>query len=266
MDPITKIGVFDSGLGGLTVLNEICRYTRGLELTYFGDIARVPYGSRTPETITRYARQDMRFLLSQGVQAVVIACGTVSANCLPILRETFALPMLGVIEPSADDALAQSRNKRIGVIGTKATIDSRSYERAIREKCPDAVVFSKACPLFVPLVENGFAPEDPISVMTVERYLAAFRDTGVDTVIMGCTHYPFLVETFRRQMPEVTFIHSGAALSRRLQRELPLGEGTGEDTVRYFFSDEDPGFLDTARNSLDCLHIDATRRICIDEY
>ena len=128
------------------------------------------------------------------------------------------------------------------------------------------MVFSKACPLFVPLVENGFAPEDPISVMTVERYLAAFRDTGVDTVIMGCTHYPFLVETFRRQMPEVTFIHSGAALSRRLQRELPLGEGMGEDTVRYFFSDEDPGFLDTARNSLDCLHIDATRRICIDEY
>lgn len=268
MKPVTKIGVFDSGLGGLTVLNEICRYTRGLELIYFGDTARVPYGSRPAETITRYACQDVRFLLSQGVEAVVIACGTVSANCMDTLRETFDLPILGVIEPSVEAALEQSKNKRIGVLGTKATVDSRAYEKCIRRNCPEAVVFSKACPLFVPLVENGFAAEDPITVMTVERYLSAFKDSGVDTVIMGCTHYPFLAETLRRQMPGVAFIHSGVALSQGLQRELKLhsGERKEENRVRYCFSDEDTGFLDIAKEHLDCLRIQKPQLIRIDNY
>ena len=185
MGTLKRLGVFDSGLGGLTVLNEVCKYNSGLDVVYFGDTARVPYGSRTVETINRYAEQDVRFLLSQGVQAILIACGTVSTNCLPALKKSFSLPIVGVIDAGCQAALQASKTKRIGVIGTRATVNSHAYERRIRELCPEAKTWGVECPLFVPLIENGFAPDDPITEMTVERYLSAFQGTGVDTVIMG---------------------------------------------------------------------------------
>ena len=148
MSTLKRLGVFDSGLGGLTVLNEVCKYNPGLDVVYFGDTARVPYGSRTVETINRYAEQDVRFLLSQGVEAILIACGTVSTNCLPSLQSIFTLPIVGVIDAGCQAALRASKAKRIGVIGTRATVNSRAYELRIRELCPEAKTWGVECPLF----------------------------------------------------------------------------------------------------------------------
>ena len=261
-----RLGVFDSGLGGLTVLNEICKYNGGLDVVYFGDTARVPYGSRTVETINRYAEQDVRFLLSQGVEAILIACGTVSTNCLPALQGTFSLPIVGVIDAGCQAALKASATKRIGVIGTRATVNSRAYERRIQELCPEARTWGVECPLFVPLIENGFAPDDPITEMTVERYLSAFRGTGVDTIIMGCTHYPFLYDTLERHMPEVTFINVGKALSFGLKEHFELPRNGEPNRVSYFVSDEDTGFLDIARRYLDAVTADNVRKVNIDQF
>ncbi|MBQ6146984.1 MAG: glutamate racemase [Clostridia bacterium] len=266
MSTLKRLGVFDSGLGGLTVLNEICKYNSGLDVVYFGDTARVPYGSRTVETINRYAEQDVRFLLSQGVEAILIACGTVSTNCLPTLQKSFSLPIVGVIEAGCQSALKLSKSKRIGVIGTRATVNSRAYERRIRELCPEAQTWGVECPLFVPLIENGFAPDDPITEMTVERYLSSFRDTGVDTIIMGCTHYPFLKNTLQKHMPEVTFINVGKALSYDLREHFDLPEEGAPNHVSYFVSDEDTGFLDIARRYLDAVSAENVQKVNIDQY
>ena len=266
MGTLKRLGVFDSGLGGLTVLNEICKYNGGLDVVYFGDTARVPYGSRTVETIIRYAEQDVRFLLSQGVEAILIACGTVSTNCLPALQQAFSLPIVGVIDAGCQAALKASAAKRIGVIGTRATVNSRAYERRIRELCSGARTWGVECPLFVPLIENGFAPDDPITEMTVERYLSAFQGTGVDTIIMGCTHYPFLSETLERHMPEVTFINVGKALSFGLKEHFELPVDGAPNRVSYFVSDEDTGFLDIARRYLDAVTAENVQKVNIDQF
>ena len=266
MGTLKRLGVFDSGLGGLTVLNEVCKYNSGLDVVYFGDTARVPYGSRTVETINRYAEQDVRFLLSQGVQAILIACGTVSTNCLPALKKSFSLPIVGVIDAGCQAALQASKTKRIGVIGTRATVNSHAYERRIRELCPKAKTWGVECPLFVPLIENGFAPDDPITEMTVERYLSAFQGTGVDTVIMGCTHYPFLANTLERHMPDVTFVNVGKAISFGLRQDFDLPESGASNQVSYFVSDEDTGFLDIARRYLDAVSADNVQKVNIDQF
>ena len=266
MNSITKIGVFDSGLGGLTVLNEICKYNRGLELIYFGDTARVPYGSRTVEIITHYAEQDVGFLLSKGVEAIVIACGTVSTNSLPALQKSFSLPITGIINASAEAALLSSQNKRIGVIGTRATINSGAYEKRIKELCPEARVTSLECPLFVPLIENGFAPDDPITVMTAQRYLSGFKGTDVDTIIMGCTHYPFLYSTLKGILPEVNFINAGKALAFSLQKDLKLTENKEPCRVSYYVSDADTGFLAIARKYLDAVKAETVTKIDIEQF
>ncbi len=266
MGTLKRLGVFDSGLGGLTVLNEICKYNTGLDVVYFGDTARVPYGSRTVETITRYAEQDVRFLLSQGVEAILIACGTVSTNCLPALKKSFSLPIVGVIDAGCQAALQASKTKRIGVIGTRATVNSRAYERRIQELCPKAKTWGVECPLFVPLIENGFAPDDPITQMTVERYLSAFQGTDVDTIIMGCTHYPFLANTLEKFMPEVTFINVGKALSYGLKQNFDLPQSGAPNQVSYYVSDEDTGFLDIARRYLDAVSAENVQKVNIDQF
>ena len=266
MSILKRLGVFDSGLGGLTVLNEVCKYNPGLDVVYFGDTARVPYGSRTVETINRYAEQDVRFLLSQGVEAILIACGTVSTNCLPSLQSIFTLPIVGVIDAGCQAALRASKAKRIGVIGTRATVNSRAYELRIRELCPEAKTWGVECPLFVPLIENGFAPDDPITVMTVERYLSQFKGTGVDTIIMGCTHYPFLASTLQKILPDVTFINVGKALSHRLRVDFELPVSSEPSRVSYFVSDEDTGFLQIARTYLDAVSADEVQKVNIDKF
>ena len=196
----------------------------------------------------------------------MIACGTVSTNCLPALQETFSLPIVGVIDAGCQAALKASASKRIGVIGTRATVNSRAYERRIRELCPEALTWGVECPLFVPLIENGFSPDDPITEMTVERYLSAFQGTGVDTIIMGCTHYPFLYETLERHMPEVAFINVGKALSFGLKEHFELPQNGAPNHVSYFVSDEDTGFLDIARRYLDAVTAENVQKVNIDQF
>ncbi len=266
MECITKLGVFDSGLGGLTVLNEICKYNTGLDITYFGDTARVPYGSRTTETITRYAEQDVRFLLSCGVEAIVIACGTVSATCLHQLRKRYRIPIIGVIEPAAKQAAGFTKTGHIGVIGTKATIKSDAYAKEIKSVRPECRITGIACPLFVPLIENGFAPDDPIVKLTVQRYLTALLETDIDTLILGCTHYPFLYDTIRETLPAIHLINIGTALAKSLPAVFPLSESKTENKVAYYVSDPDTEFQRIANASLDTVRAEKVSKTNIEQY
>ena len=287
-----KLGIFDSGLGGLTVLNELCKYNPGLDIVYFGDTARVPYGSRSPETILRYAVQDVEFLLRQGTQAILVACGTVSATALPALREKFSVPIFGVIETACRHAAAVTQTGHIAVLGTQATIASGTYGRSLRAYNPALRVTGVACPLFVPLIENGFDAADPITRLTCERYLAPLRGTDIDTLILGCTHYPFLQKTIAETLPGVRLIHTGTALALALpellgdskpqaqgdmQSKLPIssdvrgraddGESqphTRSDTkskpsmpsdMRCYVSDAETGFLHIANRFLDAVQV-----------
>lgn len=185
------IGIFDSGVGGLTVANQVIRLLENEEIIYFGDTARVPYGSKSKETVTKFSKQDVRFLLSKNVKAIIVGCNTASANSLEELKATFSLPIFGVVEPGAIAATSATKNKRIGVIATSSTIKSEAYKNAILKIDPTTQVFSKACPLFVPLAEEGWANEE-ITYLTAKKYLADLLEHGVDTIVMGCTHYPLI--------------------------------------------------------------------------
>ncbi len=211
------IGVFDSGLGGLTALKELHRLTPGEELIYFGDTGRVPYGTKSAGIITKFALQDAAFLISQGVDAILVACGTVSTTALPVLRDRFAVPIIGVVEPAARAAAAATENGRIGIIGTTATIRSGAFERAVRSVSPDAELISQDCPLFVPLVESGFVGRDcSIARLACEHYLARLRQSGIDTLILGCTHYPLLAPIIAELLPGVRLINTGEAAADAL--------------------------------------------------
>lgn len=241
------IGVFDSGLGGLTTVRELLRLLPEEDIIYFGDTARVPYGSRSPETILKFARQDMNFLCSFDLKAVVIACGTVSTTSLSALQQEYSLPIIGVVEPTAVAAARRTRNGRIGLIATAASIHSGAYERVIARENPKATVFGKACPLFVPLVENGrFRPGDTVVETVAEEYLQSMKETGVDTLILGCTHYPLLSDVIGQIMgPEVALINAGreaaCALKNLLTERNALAEGGHGDTS-YYVSDTVDGF------------------------
>ena len=242
MTTFSRIGVFDSGLGGLTVLNAICAANKGLSIVYFGDTARVPYGSRTPETIIHYAEQDVKFLLSKGVEAIVVACGTVSAIALDELHKKFSVPIIGVIEPACDAAAKVTESKHICVIGTHATVHSHAYSDYINHKYPELTVSGIGCPLFVPLIENGFREDDPITKMTVERYLSPIRNTDIDTLILGCTHYPFFFNVIQETLPDVRLIDIGVSLSEVVGKTLSLPHNISDNFVEYCFSDRETGF------------------------
>lgn len=242
MDP-RPIGVFDSGLGGLTALRELRQVLPGEDLVYFGDTGRVPYGSRGEEVITRYAREDAAFLLGQGVKAMVCACGTVSSVAGDLLAAETPCPFIEVVIPAARAAVRATKTGRIGVIATAATTQSGRFPAALRAMDPALQVHSLACPLFVPLVENGhIAPGDPLAVPAVEYYLREFREKGIDTLILGCTHYPLLAPLIRDCLgDEVTLISSGkeAALTARdllQERGLLSSRETGGES-RYFVTD-----------------------------
>lgn len=194
------IGIFDSGVGGLTVFKEIMRRLPEEDLLYLGDTARVPYGTKSAETVRQYALEAGAFLVDQGVKILVVACNTASAVALPALRERFKLPVVGVIEPGARRAV-HSRNGRIGVIGTEGTICSGRYEEAINSLLPDAQVSSTSCPLLVPLAEEGWA-DHQVAQLAVKEYLAPLKKNGIDTLVLGCTHYPLLRKTLQREMGE----------------------------------------------------------------
>jgi glutamate racemase len=205
------IGVFDSGVGGLTVVSALRRRLPHESILYLGDTARLPYGSKSPDTVLRYTRRNVEFLVERGVKAVVVACNTASALALPHLHSE-EIPTWGVIGPGARKAAGVSRG-RIGVIATEATVRSDAYPRALREVRPDLEIHSQACPLFVPLVEEGWH-DDPVTEQVAERYLRPLLDKGIDTLVLGCTHYPLLVPVLQRVAgPEVTLVDSAEAVA-----------------------------------------------------
>jgi len=207
---LDSIGVFDSGVGGLTVVSALRRRLPRESILYLGDTARLPYGSKSPDTVTRYTENNIAFLLGRGVKAVVVACNTASALALPHLHPD--VPTWGVIEPGARQAAAVSRG-RVGVIATEATVRSDAYPRALRALRPELEIRSRACPLFVPLVEEGWH-DDPITEEVAKRYLAPLLDAGIDTLVLGCTHYPLLAPVLARVAgPGVTLVDSAEAVA-----------------------------------------------------
>ena len=216
------IGVFDSGLGGLTAVREIRSILPFENIIYFGDTSRVPYGGRSREILLKYARQDVHFLRSFDIKALLVACGTVSTTALPQLRQESDIPILGVVEPACRRAAAVTRNRRVGLIATAASVRSGAYQRSLRQLDPDIAVTAKACPLFVPLVENGRFRRGDVVIETVAReYLEPLKAEGIDTLILGCTHYPLLEEVVAKIMgPDVTLVDSGAQAARQLRDSL----------------------------------------------
>lgn len=237
------IGVFDSGLGGLTAVRELAALLPGEDILYFGDTGRVPYGTRGPEVIRRYARQDAAFLLGQGVKALVCACGTVSSVVGGELAKKAGCPFVEVVRPAALAAHLVSKNRRVGVIATPATLHTGKFPAILHTLDPVLSVLARACPLFVPLVEGGhIAADDPIAVPAVEYYLSEFRQWGADTLILGCTHYPLLAPLIQDYLGnDVTLINSGreAAKAARetLERLELLSSRQSGGECRYFVTD-----------------------------
>lgn len=241
-----SIGVFDSGLGGLTAVKQIMEELPNESIIYFGDTGRVPYGTRSRDTILKYTRGDIRFLRTFDVKMIVIACGTASSAALPAIKDEFDIPIVGVIDAAVYAAVRATKNKRIGVIGTQGTIKSGEYEKQIKAYDGEMSVFSRACPMFVPLVENGYF-DSRVTRLLVEEYLEEIRAAGVDTLILGCTHYPLLAKVIGEYMGDgVTLINPGAEVAKYLKKKL-AGEtahgGAADKTqYRYYVSDDTAGF------------------------
>lgn len=261
------IGVFDSGLGGLTAVKELRRALPGESILYFGDTGRVPYGTKSPETIQKYTKQDMNFLLQKGVKIIVAACGTVSSTAKETLM-TLPVPHVTVIEPTAKAALQATKNGRVGVIATPATIRSGAFQQVLQEHCQ---VLGQACPLLVPLVENGFVSrEDPVTKLVLERYLKPFMEACVDTLILGCTHFPIIAEAISDVMGKgVTLINSGRETARhcgKILAEAGLLADKPQSQNHYYVSDSIEGFHDIAEIFLGTDLGGQVSRIDIEKY
>lgn len=265
------VGVFDSGVGGLTVAREIMRNLPSEKIVYFGDTARVPYGAKSRENIIRYSRQIIHFLMEQQVKAIVIACNTASAFALDTVRDEFDIPILGVIEPGARVAAAETKKKRVGVIGTVGTIDSGIHASYLKRLDPEITVIGKACPLFVPLVEEGWL-HDPVTVEVTARYLQELKDQEVDTLILGCTHYPLIRSTIREFMGEEVRLVNPAyetALELRTllsRNNLLCTEKKQEEfPYRFYVSDLAEKFKAFAGSILP-YDVEMTKKIDIEKY
>lgn len=271
MDKNAAIGVFDSGFGGLTSVRELIKLLPGEDIIYFGDTGRVPYGSKSRETIKKYALQDSRFLISMGVKYIIVACGTASAAAADT-KKAVTVPMTGVVEPTAAAAAKATKNGIIGVIATSATVASHAYLKSIKENMPSADVIEQACPLFVPMVEEGYVGRDDIVVKTmVKRYLSGLRKAGADTVILGCTHYPLLTDAIRDYMgDDVTLINSGEQAAVYAKSELERlnllnGKESGGCTD-FYLSDDTEKFGALAEYYIG-RHLDGkVQRIDIERY
>jgi glutamate racemase len=232
--------MFDSGIGGLTVLKEVRKTLPKEHILYLGDTARVPYGNRSPETVARYSLENTRFLTGKGIKMLIVACNTSSAVALPVLKKALPIPVVGVIDPPSREAVKRTQRGRIGVIGTRATINSQAYPKAIKKLDPSIDIRSKACPLFVPLVEEGLE-EDEIARLVVRKYLEEFLDTGIDVLVMGCTHYPILERQIRTLLGEDIFIvNTGLETSKEVQAVLEKGDvvrNSGNGACEYFVTD-----------------------------
>lgn len=265
------IGVFDSGVGGLTAVKELRALLPHEDIVYFGDTSRTPYGNRSRDTILRYARQDVNFLLSQKVKMIVAACGTVS-SVAGAMGESLPVPFTGVVSPTCRAAAKATKNNKIGVIATAATIGSGSYRKALNALQPEIQVYEQSCPLFVPLVENAFIdPDDQVTNLVAQRYLSGLRDAGVDTLILGCTHYPIISAIISKTMGDrVTLIDSGKETAiyaaRLLQAQNLLTSGCQSGRSAFYVSDSVDGFNQIADIFLGEDTDHSASRINIEEY
>ena len=271
MKKTAPIGVFDSGVGGLTVAREIMRNLPKEDIVYFGDTARVPYGSKSKDNIIRYSRQIIKFLQTKGVKAIVIACNTASALALDTVKEEFDIPIIGVVEPGAKAALQVTENKKVGVIGTEATVKSSMYEKIIRGIDSEVSVIAKACPLFVPLVEEGFKKHQ-VTDEIIDYYLADFRESDMDALILGCTHYPLLRSKIREYVGEgITLVNPAYETAMDLKRILEEMDMENPDlagdhgSYSFYVSDAADKFKQFA-NSILPYDIETTKQINIEEY
>lgn len=272
IDRNAPIGVFDSGVGGLTVMKEIMHQIPSEKVVYFGDTARVPYGNKSKETVTKFSRQIVHFLQTRNVKAIVVACNTASAYALDELEKEVEVPIIGVVKPGAKVAVEATRNGKIGVIATEGTISSAIYERYIKELNKNVNVIGKACPLFVPLAEEGLW-RDPVTDEIARRYLTELIDIDIDTLVLGCTHYPLIRETVGKIMGEgVTLVNPAYETARELKKMLKqenlLREKEpelGDNQYQFFVSDASEKFKRFA-NSIIKYGILSAKTINIEEY
>ncbi len=248
------LGVFDSGIGGLTVVKALKKILPHEDIIYFGDTARVPYGNKSAATITQFAMQNTKFLIDRNVKMIIVACNSVSSVCLNDLMKQFDLPIIGVIEPGAKAAVRTTKNKRIGVIGTRATILSGAYERAIKKLSKEIEIVAKATPLFVPLAEEGWV-NNPISYQVAKTYLATMIEEKTDTLLLGCTHYPLLKtiinKVFRNRVKIVDASLETALAAKEILNKSNLNNTSKKKpSSRFYLSDITPNFSDTSRRFL----------------
>ncbi len=256
------IGVFDSGIGGLTVVRALRRLVPGESIVYLGDTARVPYGTKSADTIARFARQDADFLVERGAKLVVVACHSASSVALDALGRCLPVPVLGVIEPGARAAIEASRVNRVGVIGTAATIRAAAYERALRRLAPGVQILARATPLFVPLAEEGWL-EGGVVELACRRYLGDMKKEGIDALLLGCTHFPLLAPVIGRVMgPGVRLVDASeetAAAAARLLKQLRLLAPAGRGRVQFYLTDLTPSFETVAARFLGAALGEVTR-------
>ena len=241
------IGIFDSGVGGLTVFKEIISLLPHEDVIYLGDTARVPYGTRSPQTVVKYSQENTRFLIGQGIKVLVVACNTSSAVSLLTLKQEHALPIIGVIEPGARRASEVTENKRIGVIGTEGTVKSRAYEQTIKAVDDQITVMSRACPLFVSLAEEGWV-DNEVARLTAQGYLRPLREERIDTLVLGCTHYPLLEGVIREVMgDEVYLVNSAKETAKEVQQVLTEGRlakaAKKDGSYRFYITDNRQRFI-----------------------
>lgn len=240
------IGVFDSGVGGLTVVKQIMKVMPHENIVYFGDTARLPYGTKSREAVTRFSRQNVRFLRTKDVKAIIVACNTASSNSLDALKAEFDVPLFGVVVPGVEAAVHTTKNKKVGVIGTAATVRSGAYERLIREMDAGIEVYSKACPLFVPLAEEGWT-DNGVARQAAWNYLEGLLETGIDSLVLGCTHYPLLKRCIGTTVGDgIKLVDPAKATAKRVMDFLgarsQLNEGAGGGERRFYLSDSTDTF------------------------
>lgn len=253
LSPSQSIGMFDSGVGGLTVMQQMIKALPNEQIVYFGDTARLPYGDKSRETILRYTIESAIFLMEQDIKVLVIACNTASTCAIEKLQQIFNIPIVGVISPGAERAAQVTRNKRIAVLSTRATMRSGMYEREIKKRCPDAEVTTIACPLFVPLVEEHWITH-PAAKLVVREYLEPLRKQNIDTILLGCTHYPLLRHMIEEEFPEVNIVDSALTCAEKVSeilagQQLLAKTGAGPQH-RYYVSDDPAKFRTLGRNFL----------------
>jgi glutamate racemase len=263
------IGIFDSGIGGLTVVKQLIRMLPNENLIYFGDTARLPYGTKSEKLIKQYALEDAAFLQQFDIKFLVVACNSASSVAVDLLQSRLTIPVTGVIEPGVRAALKASKNKRIGVIGTTATITSNAYDKKIRELAPDTAVYGQPCPLLVPLVEEGWL-DDEITRLTVKKYMGPLLEQKVDTLILGCTHFPVIKKLIQEEAgPEIRLIDSGEETARvvgDMIHTLDIGrESTGKGDVAFYVSDIPKKFDEVGTRFLGHPLVNA-RRIDFDNF